>query len=90
MEAHRIVRSGGYHVSQKIGSQIVVRLSALGAGRPLPPGRFLVLISFVGSVNPRATMRLEGLHKCFDKFGCKINLTWKQEQSEVLKSNIDS
>jgi hypothetical protein len=29
-------------------SQIAVRLSALRTGRPLPPGRFLVLISDTG------------------------------------------
>jgi hypothetical protein len=31
-----------------IGSQEAVKLSALCAGRPLPPGRFLVLISVKG------------------------------------------
>jgi hypothetical protein len=40
---------------------MVVRLSASRAGRPLPPGRFLVLIFVKDSVDPRAIMRLEGL-----------------------------
>jgi hypothetical protein len=40
---------------------MAVRLSALRAGRPLPPGRFLVLISFSGWVDPRAIVRLEEL-----------------------------
>jgi hypothetical protein len=44
-----------------VGSQMVVRLSALHTGRPLPPGRFLLLISVRGLVDPRAMVRLEGL-----------------------------
>jgi hypothetical protein len=42
---------------------MAVRLSALHASRPLPPGRFLVLISIRGWVNPRAIVQLEGLGK---------------------------
>jgi hypothetical protein len=42
---------------------MAVRLSALRAGHPLPPGRFLVLISVRDSIDPRAIVRLEGLGK---------------------------
>jgi hypothetical protein len=42
---------------------MTVRLSALRAGRPLPPRRFLVLISVRGCVDPRATVLLEGLDR---------------------------
>jgi hypothetical protein len=40
---------------------MVVRLSALSAGRPLPPGRFQVLISVRGCGDLTAVVRLEGL-----------------------------
>jgi hypothetical protein len=40
---------------------MAVRLSALHAARPLPPGRFLVLISLRGSVDAKAIVRLVGL-----------------------------
>jgi hypothetical protein len=40
---------------------MAVRLSTLCAGRRLTPGRFLVLISVRGWVDPRAIVRLEGL-----------------------------
>jgi hypothetical protein len=42
---------------------MAVRLSTLRAGRPLSPGRFLVLISVRGWVNLRAIVLLEGLGK---------------------------
>jgi hypothetical protein len=45
VKAHRVGKSPRSHILQTIGSQMAVRLSALRAGRPLPPGRSLVLIS---------------------------------------------
>jgi hypothetical protein len=38
-----------------------MRLSALHAGRPLPLGKFLVLISAIGAVDSRIVVRLEGI-----------------------------
>jgi hypothetical protein len=63
MKAQRVVRRRGSHIFYTIVSQMAVRLSALRAGRPLPPRRFLVLISVRGRVDPRAIVRLEGLGK---------------------------
>jgi hypothetical protein len=40
---------------------MAVSLSDLRAGRPLPPGRFLVIISVTGRVDSRAIVRLEKL-----------------------------
>jgi hypothetical protein len=63
MEAHRFGRLRSSHIFYTIGSQMAVRLPALRAGHPLAPGRFLVLISFRGCVDPRAIVQLEGLDK---------------------------
>jgi hypothetical protein len=49
---------------------MAVRLSALFIGRSLHPGIIMVLISVTGSVDPRATVRLERL----GPIECKINL----------------
>jgi hypothetical protein len=46
---------------QTFSSHMVARSSDLHAGRFLPPGKFLVLISVRGWVDPRAIMRMEGL-----------------------------
>jgi hypothetical protein len=54
VEAHRVVRRRGSHIFQTIGLQMAVKLSALRAGRPLPPGRFLVALSVRMWVDPRA------------------------------------
>jgi hypothetical protein len=40
---------------------MVVRLFVLRAGRPLPSGRFLVLISVTGLTDSKSIVRLEGL-----------------------------
>jgi hypothetical protein len=42
---------------------MAVKLSALHAGRPLPPRIFLILISVRGYFDPRAIVWLEGLGK---------------------------
>jgi hypothetical protein len=49
-----------------IDGREVVSRTRRPAGRPLPPGRFLVLISVRGWVDPRAIVRLEGLGQLKD------------------------
>jgi hypothetical protein len=60
-KSYRDITRQGLNVFLKIGSQTAVRLPALCAGRALPVRRFLVLISVGDWVDPRATVRLEGL-----------------------------
>jgi hypothetical protein len=58
------VRRRGSHIfSRQSVHRWRVRLSALRAGRPLPPRRLLVLISGRGRVDPGAIVRLEGLRQ---------------------------
>jgi hypothetical protein len=63
MEAYGIVRRRRSHIFYAVGSQMAVRLSALRACHVLPPKRILELISDKSRVNPRVTVRLEGLGK---------------------------
>jgi hypothetical protein len=60
-ETHRVVIRRGCHIFYTIGSEMALRLSALRAGRHLPPRKFLVLISVRGRVDPRDIVRLESL-----------------------------
>jgi hypothetical protein len=46
------LKKGKIYVFQAIGSQMTVRFSALCTSLPLLPGRFLVLISVRGCVDP--------------------------------------
>jgi hypothetical protein len=58
-------------------------MSALHAGRPLPPRKFLVLIFVSDWVDPRATVRLEGLGKLKKK---KIH--WPHRESNWPLSGL--
>jgi hypothetical protein len=61
MKANRVIRHRGSHIFYTISSQRAVRFSDLCSGRPLPPGRFLIIISVSGWVKPKTIVRLEGL-----------------------------
>lgn len=60
-EARREARRRGSHILQTTGPQTAVTPSALRDGRTPFPGRFLVLTSVRGRVDPRDTVRMEGL-----------------------------
>jgi hypothetical protein len=64
-----------------------VRLPALRAGRPLPPGGFLVLISVRGSVDPRAVVRLVGKLKNVTSSGLEP-ATFRLVNNTNNKTNI--
>jgi hypothetical protein len=52
-----------------------MRLSASYLGHPLPPERFLVLISIRGSVNHRAIVQMEGLDQ--------LKIKWTQQERNL-------
>jgi hypothetical protein len=58
VETHKVVRSQVSHVLYTIRLLMAVRLSALRAASPLLPGRFLVLNSVRGWVDPRVILRI--------------------------------
>jgi hypothetical protein len=57
------VRQGGYHIFSRQSAHKCRRNCRpyASAGRPLPSGRFLLIISTRGWIDPRAIGRLEGL-----------------------------
>jgi hypothetical protein len=67
---HTVGRRRGSHIFLTIGSQMAVRVSALAPAHLTPPGKFLVLISVRGWVDPTAIVRLEGLAQSNYATGC--------------------
>jgi hypothetical protein len=55
------VRRRDSYIFWTVGSQIAVRMPALRAGRSLPQGRFVMLMSVRGLVAPGVIVRLEGV-----------------------------
>jgi hypothetical protein len=69
-----VVRYRGSHISLTIGLQMAVR-STSGSSRPLPPGRFLILLSVRSLVDPKAIAGLEGLGK--------LKIQWPNRESNT-------
>jgi hypothetical protein len=55
---------------------MALRLSASSVGRLLPPERFLVRISVISCVDPRAIVQLEGLGKLENQNTSKMESTF--------------
>jgi hypothetical protein len=70
---------------------MTVRLSTLRAGRHLPPGRFLVLISVRGRVDPRATVRQEGLGQLKNPMtssGIETSTAWPHRMKDKVQNPV--
>jgi hypothetical protein len=67
---------------------MAVRFSAPRAGRPLLPGRFLVLISIKGCVDPRAIVSLEGLGQLKNPMRCNFINNIYISSSRVLGKKL--
>jgi hypothetical protein len=67
---------------------MAVRLSALCAGRPLPPGRFVVLISITDRIETRAIVRVRGLGKLKKKINNLIKYRSQKPEGRLLACSI--
>jgi hypothetical protein len=89
VESHRVLRHWGSHIFQTFGSRMVVRLSALCTSRPLPPGRFLVLISVNRLSQPQghsADGRIRSIEKSNDLFNVS-NLNYIAPNDRMIVNN---